>query len=680
MHHDRSHRHYSSPLRPLAAALVASFATTLPVQAAAAETALKQVSVSAPAYSDTTALIKTSRIDETAPRDTRDMLQHVTGISIGGGGSAMNQKLYVREIEDTLLTLTLDGVPQGGNIFHHQGRILIDPQLLKTVELDKGGTVASVGPGGLAGSVRMSTKDAADLLRPGQHIGALLSGGAASNESWHGGGAVYGKLSDTQDFLLYGKRSDSADYEDGNGRRQMNTAARQDSTLAKWNWRAAPGHALSVALQSLNDQATRYPRPHMVGFTGSNAPTPQELEQKTLTAGYRYDGGHGLPGVDLKLFSEAVENTRVNRGTGPVFGKPVSYIYGESLETDGVNLLLSSRFGAQMLRYGFNHQRRVAAAINPLKRNAAGGSSEERSEVKGLFAESMLPLGSSWLLALGARYDWYDYDDNHGQHFSSDGLSPNANLTWQLNDALSLRMAASRTVRGAGLKETFMLDNGPGPLIYRNATTLKEETARNAEVGMNYEHGPWSLKGALFSMTIDDYLSLLYRGGPSPTATRENVGQVKSRGYELGGAWRNGPLQASLSVSDAKPRLNGADLGDGDFSLGTALGRNWRLGLDYQLAAPRIDLGWQARIAESISYQPGVDNDPVKKDGYVVHDLHASWQPLGADRLRLTLSIRNLFDKAYYDQATYGYDSSRGIMLGYAEPGRDVRLDMSWKF
>lgn len=670
-------------IHPMSVSLAAAFAMTAPLTAQAnepAETALAPVSVSAQAYSDSTVVVGESRIAATAPRDARETLQQVAGVSVGGGGSAMAQKIYVREIEDTLLTVTLDGVPQGGNIFHHQGRILIDPQLLKNVELDKGGAVASIGPGGLAGSVRMTTKDGRDLLRPNQQLGGMLLGGGASNDGWNAGGAVYGKFGDNHDFLAYAKRSDAGDYEDGDGKTQENTASRQDSTLAKWNWRAAPGHALSFAWQTLSDEATRYPRPHMVGFTGSNTPMPQALEQRTVTAGYRFDGAGALPAIDLKAFSENVENIRTNRSAAAVFGKPVGYTFGEQLDTEGLNLLMSSKYGAHTLRYGLNHHHREAGAINPLKRGAAGGTSQESSDVTGLFAEGQLPLGSQWLLGLGGRYDWYDYDDNHGQSFKADGFSPNANLTFQLNNALSLRLAASSTVRGAGLKEAFMLDNGPGPAIYRNAATLKEETARNAEIGVNYEQGPWSLKGALFSMNIDDYINLIYRGGATPSATRENVGKVKSNGYEFGGAWNNGALRVALSVSDAKPKLNGADLGDGDFSLGVSAGRTWLLGLGYQLAAPRVELGWNTRIAQAVSYQPSGATSTLRKDGYTVHDIHASWQPLGADRLRLTLSVRNLLDKAYHDQATYGYNAGQGMVLGYAEPGRDLRLDMAWKF
>ncbi|MBN9423391.1 MAG: hypothetical protein BGO63_13185 [Candidatus Accumulibacter sp. 66-26] len=658
-------------IKPLSAIMFALFAS-FGVQAQ--EAALAPVVVSEQAYSDTTAVVSSEAIAAHAARDAREILQNEAGVAVGGGGTAIAQKIYVRNIEDTLLTVTLDGVPQGGNIFHHQGRVLIDPQLLKRIEIDKGGTVASVGPGGLAGSVRMTTKDARDLLRPGQKIGGILNGGVASNDGWRGGATVYGAPVDGLDFLFYAKRNETADYKDGEGKVQKNSGSTQDSQLAKLNWQLAPGHKLFFGYQTLEDQGTRFLRPHMPGIVGGPA-TPQKLEQRTMTAGYRFAGGDGLPSAELEVFSDETKNTRSN--TTAVFNKPVGYFYGEKIDASGLNLTLGSKVGAATLRYGLNHHRRELEAINPNQKGVNGNTGREESEVTGLFAEGSVPLAANLLLGLGARYDWYSYTDNHNQTFKSDGLSPNASLTLLASEALSFRLGASHTVRGPGLKEGFMIDNGPGVAIYRNVAGLKEEKADNVELGFNYDGGPWSFKGSVFHMEIDDYINMVFSGG---TARRENVGKVKSNGYELGGGWKQGAFRAGLAVSQAKPKLNGNDLGDGDFSLGVSTGRTWLLSAGYALPAWNLDFGWNARIVEKLSYRPSGAAAEWSKKGYTVHDVQANWQPLGKDRVRVTLSVRNLFDKFYYDQTTYGAQALNGPILGYAEPGRDVRLDLNWKF
>lgn len=655
------------PVSALVLALCAGFG------AQAQERALAPVVVSEQAYSDTTAVVSGEAIAAGAARNARETLQNEPGVAVGGGGSAITQKIYVREIEDTLLTVTLDGVPQGGNIFHHQGRVLIDPQLLKRIEIDKGGTVASVGPGGLAGSVRMTTKDAQDLLRPGQTFGALLGGGVAANDGWRGGATIYGAPAAGLDFLVYGNRTRTADYQDGNGKVQTNSASTQDSQLAKLNYQLAPGHKIFFGYQTLEDEGVRFLRPHMAGIP-NNVSAPQKLEQQTVTAGYRFAGGAGLPSAEVAVFSDQTTNMRTN--TTAVFAKPIGYAYGEKIDAAGLNLTLGSRIGAAQVRYGLNHHRRELEAINPSKKGVNGNSGREESEVTGLFAEGSVPLAERLLLGLGARYDWYSYTDNHSQTFETGGLSPNASLTLLASEALSFRLGASHTVRGPGLKEGFMLDNGPGPHIYRNAAGLKEEKANNVELGFNYDGGPWTFKGSVFRMEIDDYINFVF----DTSARRENVGKVRSDGYELGVGWKRGAFRAGLSVADSRPELNGSDLGDGDFSLGVSTGRTWLLSAGYALPQWQLDLGWNARVVESLHYRPAGAASEQSKDGYTVHDVQANWLPLGKDRVRVTLSVRNLFDKFYYDQSTYGYSASYGTVLGYAEPGRDVRLDLNWKF
>lgn len=669
--------HRTIPLRltPIACALLLASGSAL--SADETEVRLDAVVVSDQAYSDTTEVVTSEQLDARAARDTRDIFQNEPGVSVGGGGSTIAQKIYIRNIEDTLLTVTLDGAPQGGNIFHHQGRILINPDMLKQVEIDKGGTVASVGPGGLVGSVRMTTKDAGDLLRPDQTLGGMINGGVSSNDGHHLGGAVYGRAGEDIDFLLYGNRSKTRDYEDGDGNTQQNSGSEQTSGLFKSTWRFAPGHEAWLGYQQLEDEGVRFLRPHMVGFTGNNVSVPQSLQQDTLTAGYRFKGSGAIRMAEIGLFRDETTNRRTNASAA--FGKPIGYRYGEALDAQGVNVLLESALGAGIVRYGFNHHARGSRALNAAKKGLAGNSTDESSTVSGLFAEGTVPLGERFLLDLGARYDWYDYTDNHDQDLSSDGLSPNAALTFQATDTLSFRLGGSVTERGAGLKEAFMLDNGPGPYIYRNDPDLDPETAKNVELSANYDDGTFNFRAAVFRTTIDDYISFVFDPAAANPASRQNAGKVRSNGYELGAGWRNGNLRTGVAVSFARPKLNGSDLSDGDFSLGVSTGRTWVFNLDYALPQWKLDLGWNARLVEELDYRPA-GAEKQEKDGYVVHDLYANWHPLGRDKVRVTFSVRNLFDKFYYDQSTYGYAADRGQFLGYPEPGRDVRIDVSWKF
>jgi len=64
--------------------------------------------------------------------DLADLFRGVPSVSVGGG-VGVAQKIYVRGLEDSLLNVTIDGAPQRGTLFHHIGRVTIEPELLETV-------------------------------------------------------------------------------------------------------------------------------------------------------------------------------------------------------------------------------------------------------------------------------------------------------------------------------------------------------------------------------------------------------------------------------------------------------------------------------------------------------------------------------------------------------------------
>ena len=107
-------------------------------------------------------------------------------VHVGGGGLPIAQKTYVRGFVDTLMNVSIDGATQAGEAYHHQESVfLLNPLLLKAVQVEAGAGAATNGPGALAGAIRYETKSASDLLREGQDWGAIIRGGYATNdEGW----------------------------------------------------------------------------------------------------------------------------------------------------------------------------------------------------------------------------------------------------------------------------------------------------------------------------------------------------------------------------------------------------------------------------------------------------------------------------------------------------------------
>ncbi|MFA0108334.1 Plug domain-containing protein, partial [Vibrio splendidus] len=77
-------------------------------------------------------------------QDLEDIFRTDPSVSVGGS-LGVAQTVYVRGIEDTYLNVTVDGAPQSAGLFHHTGRLTLDPYLLKTVEVQAGAGEATSG-------------------------------------------------------------------------------------------------------------------------------------------------------------------------------------------------------------------------------------------------------------------------------------------------------------------------------------------------------------------------------------------------------------------------------------------------------------------------------------------------------------------------------------------------------
>ncbi|WP_241525496.1 TonB-dependent receptor plug domain-containing protein [Pseudophaeobacter leonis] len=124
--------------------------------------------------------ITEEEIEARNPSTTKDVFVGESAVT-AGGGAAIAQKIFVNGIEESLLSVTIDGARQNKSAFHHTGNVLLDPELLKSVEISKGLAPADAGPGALAGSIAYETKDAADLLEEGDNFGGRFMLGTSDN-------------------------------------------------------------------------------------------------------------------------------------------------------------------------------------------------------------------------------------------------------------------------------------------------------------------------------------------------------------------------------------------------------------------------------------------------------------------------------------------------------------------
>jgi len=599
-----------------------------------------------------------------------DLLANESTLAVGGG-SAVAQKIYVRGFEDTLLNLTVDGAPQAGELYHHQGRVQIEPEFIKTLELDAGAGVATNGAGALTGALRIESKNAFDLLRAGQNWGALVkaTGFLNGDDGIKGVVSVYGRLGAVVGLVLGYTAQESEDYADGRGKIASPTGFEHKRGYAKLTARRGT-HEGSLSFESLRDTGTYFERPHMSNFGGTFVLSDHVMNRETATYNHHFNPEGDL--IDLKATAYWTSNDFSNHRntTGVLYG-------AGDFSSRGYDLRNSSVLGAHALTYGTDLRFDKVLGTQQATPPAFWGSSQQEARVIGIYAQDNWTLHSKLKATAGLRWDAYKHQVNSGVgagvQNTDEGFSPNLGLEWKLADGLTARASYALAFRGITIREAFFSG------LYTHREGLKSEEADNAELGLAYEKNGYFARGTVFRQHIDNYIDAVYVGSGTVWGYWGNIGEAKVEGYEVevGRRWRN--TLVSFGVWNADNSLNGAPLSDANLGLGTSIGRTWTGRFETKLPEQGLSFGLRGRLVEK---EPNfIAANAPDKAGYAVVDVHTSWSPLKNDRLTVSFSINNVLDRFYYDQATYGWLARNGgAYAGFPSKGREFILSTSYAF
>ncbi|WP_064746560.1 TonB-dependent receptor domain-containing protein [Lysobacter antibioticus] len=607
-------------------------------------------------------------IELTQASDLGDLLSNESGVAVGGG-SPVAQKVYVRGFEDTLLNVTIDGAQEPAELYHHQTRVQIEPEFIKSIELDAGAGAATAGAGALTGAMRVRTRDAFDLLRPGQDAGVLIKAQAGINgeNSAKGVLAGYGRLSDRLGLLATYVYQDGGDYDDGHGDRVKPTAYRHERAQAKLSG-LFDAHQFDVSAEQLEDTGTYYERPHMTNFTGRYVLSDHRMRRTTYAYEHRFDPDGDALNLRFNAYRTRSDYQNRRNTTGLLYG------WGEQTST-GFDLRNTSARDALSLTYGVDYRSDRLHALQQATPRPFWGRTEQTATVFGAYAQGDWQASPQWKLSAGLRWDDYRHKGESGISAGARNdqarLSPNLSLTWTPVESLSLRAAYSEAFRGVTIREAFFSS------LYTHRGDLDGERADNLEIGIAWERDGFFARATAFRQHIDDYISAVYDGA-SAWGYWENVGQAEVDGYEaeIGQRWER--MGWRLGVWNSDNKLDGRPLNDADLGLGTRIGRTWTARFDWQPASARADYAIRARLVED--ERNSIAAGAPDKPGYAVVDVMANWNLLGDDRLKLGAAVNNLFDRFYYDHGTYGYQAGTKSYIGFPSPGRELSLSLTYRF
>ena len=666
-----------------------------------------------------------SQLDADAPghvlaHTLSDLLATLPSVNLFGGPRRNGQTLSVRGFDDEAIVTLLDGRRQNFES-QHDGRMFVDPALLKSVELVRGASSAVYGGGAVGGVAAYETKDAADLLAPGQNAGAFVAGGYRSG-NMQGAVSLAGYArSETWDVVSAFAWRESDNIRQGGGG-ELITDERLLSGMIKLGVNFAEDHTLKFQSLLFNNQG-REPNNGQIPLRDRDNPlVDKDVRDNQLSLKYAYanpDQNWLAPSWHLYYNNSRVDEQDVS---GTNTGRDQTRL----LETvgftlDNVSVWSFSAAHTHRFAYGFEiYSDRQDGRSSTT--GARAGVPDAEALNYGFYLQDEVavqtPVGD-FLLIPAVRVDSYNKEDSESRDQNRTQFSPKVSLSYAPLDEVMVFASWAQAFRAPNLTETFASglhfpggvpdvafgvfcrnlpvtripvlgpDGRPviGPRGMPQVTELrflpdnqfvpnpdlKPETVSTVEVGAGLRGGARDgalgraeLKGAWFRSEGRNFITQNVDACGGETQFR-NIPNALLSGWEveLTYAWR------WLNL-----RLAGFGVEAEDSDTGAYLPNNVPLTLvtDVSFVVERFDsvLGWRARFADDYDRVADNDENDIMTAGYAVNDIYWRWRPRyfgPRTPVQLDFSIENLLDESYQKRASPLTEEGRSFNL---------RLEVKW--
>lgn len=601
-----------------------------------------------------------------------DLLRGIPGVDVGGTHS-VNQRINIRGLNETDLDIRLDGASQHANMFHHIGNLTLNPDILKSADIQVGNN--SVTQSGLGGAVYFETKNAKDLLRGDEQFGVRVFGGYNSNASEQGSVTVYGQVSDQVDAMLYVQGIARDNFENGNGTENFGVEGDTYNILGKLGYEPVAGHRFQLAYDLYRDEGDYSPRPDMNGSANTTLTEsdllPTEYNRDTVTASYQLTGEKHSGKVSL--YSSETEIVRDESKITGNWPRPKATNTANNRNV-GLNVKFQSDYQLVSLD---NRVVYGADVVDQTSESSYGGSSymDESRLSKAVFAENTVHLTDSWNVTTGLRYD--DVKRKAVQETNNfDEVTWSLGTEWAVTSDWTLFANARSLFNAPELLESFVMYQQTSYL----ADDIKAETGVNTQGGVRFDkrfndHFV-AANLTLFRTEIDDFILQTYDSSVAGYRF-ENSGDAVIKGFEVSATYAYQAFSSRLSYSrsDTEDKSTGGPMLDAN---GRSADMGDSIALDLGYSADSIDtlFGWTTTV---VLDETNVEEDSDIKQGYDVHNLYAQWMPSSLPDMTVTVGIDNIFDELYVSHASRTGSSRAGIMDDY-EPGRSFKISASYQF
>lgn len=612
--------------------------------------------------------IDREEIERTQAQSLDDVLRYQPGVDMSNGPRRISELPVIRGLSGPRVLTTIDGV-RLNFISGHQGRLFLDVDALKLIEVVRGPNSALWGSGALGGVLALTTVDPSDFLEPQASIGARLKFGfQAVNDEFLGSPMVFGRLgSDVEYLALFTTRSAGDIRLGGDAGTLENSAEDLHSGLGKVIWHMTPHDELRFSIQGFLEDGEVPTNPAVIA-TDPASLVDRETTQLTYRLGYTHDNSTN-PYLHLAGF---VYYTSMD-----IRERRLSDNRPDAIDFDTVGLDLRN---STSLRASSQHHHRLTYGIEYVhdkqRAERAGAANtlfpQADSNTVSLYLQDEISLWNRLFLIPALRWDHFANDADGQPDVTESQVSPKIGGVLKVTDFLYLEANYAEGFRTPTFGELFIAGTHfPGAIFVPNPN-LKPEKSKNIDVGVRIrrerlfaQHDAFMVRGTYFHNSLDDFIDFAVTFNPATFQLEfqpVNVQEAVIEGFEAELRWAFLPgFEFWANYTD----ITGDNETD-DQPLANIPPRKGVIGLSYLYAPWGVTVGGRVQIADD---QDRVPDGVQETSGYTVYDLFANWQPAtGPLRgLRVDVGIDNVTDEEY-----------RRHLSGIPEAGINPKMAISY--
>ena len=601
-------------------------------------------------------------IEALQPTDPSELFARESAVTVSGGAGP-SKRIHVFGMEQSNLAVTVDGVPQFGNSWHHTGSNVIDPAFLKSVEIEAGAAAADAGFAASAGALRYETLGARDMLTDGRTTGGRAALSYGSNGRGVAGSLAGYGVYEGFDYFAMIHAADGDNYENGDGYEILGSKPAAEGALLKLGYEF-DSHRIELAYEFNRDEADRVAKMNMDLGAGDAIPFPLKVTRSTLSLKYTTTAPTDTWDPVALLYVGRSEYWRPNHYPAP--------------RTNGDMILDAQTIGGVLKNTFTLEQGTITAGVdwayddyrvdNYGDRGPAFAVRTLETMQLGAFVQGRFEFDNGIDLSTGLRFDHQRFTDWNGERHTDSGASVNGTVAYEFAEGYEVFAGASRTWSGYDIGQYAYLHARDAIVV---ADDFEPATARNVKAGLNASQGNWTGNITFFDTRLknlsNDYVPSL-----------ANTAEYRSKGYTLQGNYSWGLGRVGASFTDADVTQNGVNVLPAGGTV-VPVGKLATLFVDQEIPQYNLKVGgtieWSGKLSTAEMQAAGFEDH----NSYTVVNVYGEWRPQNYQNVAVHLNVDNLLDETYYERSSYVQGGPRDVGPLYA-PGRTVTLGVKMDF